>query len=182
MEKIETSRLIIRRFQSNDWKDLYDYLSDENVVKFEPYGVYSEDDSKQAAINRSGNTAFWAVCLKENGKLIGNIYFEQEQPSKFLTWELGYVFNANYQRKGYATESCIAIINYAFENMNVRRIIAKCDPDNTNSWELLDRLRLRREGFLLKKGYFKCDSQGNPLWHDTYEYAILADEWKLFSK
>jgi [ribosomal protein S5]-alanine N-acetyltransferase len=182
MEMLVTDRLIIRGFKPSDWKDLYDYLSDENVVKYEPYYVYTEDDSKREAVNRSENSAFLAVCLKENGKLIGNIYFAREQPAEFLTWELGYVFNADYQGNGYATESCAAIINYAFEHMGARRIIATCDPKNARSWKLLERLKLRREGCLLKTGYFKCDLQGNPLWHDTYEYAILADEWKAFSE
>lgn len=182
MEIIETNRLIIRRFLSSDWNDLYEYLSDSNVVKYEPYDIFTEDECKIEATNRSKNDAFWAVCLKGTEKMIGNIYFEQLQPEIFLTWELGYVFNANYQGKGYATESCSAIISYAIECMNVRRIIAKCNPNNTHSWRLLERLKLRREGHLLKTGYFKCDFQGNPLWHDTFEYAILDEEWKVLTK
>jgi ribosomal-protein-alanine N-acetyltransferase len=177
MERIETNRLIIRRFRLSDWKDLHEYLSDSNVVQFEPYDVLSEDECRLEATNRIKNNAFWAVCLKESGKMIGNIYFKQLEPDIFLTWELGYVFNANYHGKGYATESCAAIINYAFECMNVRRVIAKCNPKNTQSWKLLERLKLRREGHLLKTAYFKCDFHGKPLWHDTYEYAMLQEEW-----
>lgn len=88
---METERLIIRRFKAEDWKDLFEYLSQESVVKYEPYDIYNEDASRQEAINRSGNDAFWAVCLKENNKLIGNIYFQQQQPKEFLTWEIGYI-------------------------------------------------------------------------------------------
>ena len=33
MEEIVTDRLVIRRFKPNDWQDLYEYLSDEEVVK-----------------------------------------------------------------------------------------------------------------------------------------------------
>ena len=35
--RIETERLILRRFCEADLQDLYEYLSDEDVVKFEPY-------------------------------------------------------------------------------------------------------------------------------------------------
>ncbi len=131
----------------------------------------------QAALERSKCEEFWAVCLKNSGKLIGNIYFSKRQPSHFLTWELGYVFNAKFQGKGYATESCEQILEYAFEDLGVRRIIAKCNPKNAASWRLLERLKFRREGHLIQSAYFKTDASGYPIWHDTYEYAVLLSEW-----
>lgn len=36
---------------------------------------------------------------------------------------------------------------------------------------------MRREGLLLQNVYFKVDSDGQPIWFDTYEYAILKSEW-----
>ena len=125
MENIVTNRLIIRRFTKDDWKDLYEYLSNKEVVKFEPYDIYNENECKIEAINRSKNEAFWAVCLKENNKLIGNIYFQQQEPKNFMTWEIGYVFNPKYWHKGYATEATKRIMQYGFEEIGVRRIIAK---------------------------------------------------------
>ncbi len=176
MKKIETERLIIRRFIEEDWKDLYEYLSDEEVVKFEPYDVYSEEQTKIEAINRSKMDSFYAVCLKENNKLIGNIYLEK---GEFDTWELGYVFNASYQKKGYALEATKKLLDLAFTEWKARRIIAMCNPLNKNSWKLLERLNMRREGTLIQNIYFKCDSNGQPIWSDTYEYGILKSEWKI---
>ncbi len=173
----ETDRLVIRRFRPEDWKDLYEYLSDEKVVKYEPYDVFDEEACKLEAENRSKNGAFWAVSLKESGKVIGNVYFQQQEPTDFMTWEIGYVFNSGYYGKGYAAESCRKLIDYGFVEKNARRIIAMCNPQNSPSWKLLERLGMRREGHLLKNIYFKKDELGNPIWTDTYEYAILAEEW-----
>jgi RimJ/RimL family protein N-acetyltransferase len=175
MENIFTERLVIRIFKKDDWKDLYEYLSDEEVVKFEPYQIFNEKKAKEEAIRRAGDNNFYGVCLRENEKLIGNLYFSKEQ---FDTWELGYVFNRKYQGQGYATESARALINYAFTNLNTRRVIAMCSPKNNNSWKLLERLGMRREGLLLQNVYFKTDNNGEPLWMDTYEYAILKSEWE----
>ncbi|QHQ61212.1 GNAT family N-acetyltransferase [Anaerocolumna sedimenticola] len=174
MKEIETQRLRLRSFRPEDWKDLHEYLSDEDVVKFEPYETYTEEESRQEAINRSGNDAFWAVILKENNKLIGNIYFEKQE---FETWEIGYVFHTAYQKFGYATESARAIMDYAFYNLNARRIVARCDTKNTASWKLLERLHMRREGHYRKLRYFKMDKENLPIWIDAYEYAILSEEW-----
>jgi len=127
MEKIITDRLIIRRFDQNDWQDLYEYLSDEEVVKYEPYDIFSEEQAKEEAAKRSKDESFYAVCLKENRKLIGNLYLCK---GYFDTWELGYVFNRKYQGKGYATEGVKALLDYAFTHLGARRIIAMCNPQN----------------------------------------------------
>ncbi|WP_461615202.1 hypothetical protein [Clostridium sp. Marseille-QA1073] len=36
---------------------------------------------------------------------------------------------------------------------------------------------MRREGYLQKNVFFKYDRERKPIWNDTYEYAVLADEW-----
>ena len=174
---LETERLILRKFLEEDWKDLYEYLSKENVIKFEPYDIYSQDECKEEAVNRSQNEAFWAVCLKENNKLIGNIYFKQQEPKEFMTWEIGYVFNPLYYGKGYATESSKRILQYGFEQIGMRRIIAKCNPENSASWKLLERLSMRLEGHFKKPVYFKKTIDGKEIWHDCYQYAMLEEEW-----
>lgn len=171
---METKRLLIRRFSSDDWRDLYEYLSQAEVVKYEPYSVFTEEQSKQAAIDRSHSPNFWAVCLQDSGKLIGNLYIAKQE---FDTWELGYVFNPKYQGYGYATEAARAFIDDLFTNQNAHRVVAMCNPLNTASWKLLERLGMRREGHHIKNAWFFRDDHGNPIWHDTYEYAILKEEW-----
>ncbi|MBE6054852.1 MAG: GNAT family N-acetyltransferase [Clostridium sartagoforme] len=174
MRELETDRLVIRKFREGDGEDLYEYLSNEEVVKFEPYKTFSREQAYAEAERRSGDNNFLAVCLK-NGKLIGNLYFHKDS---FETYEVGYVFNRNYWGNGYATEALKALIKYAFEELGVRRIIAMCDPKNHNSWKLLERVGMRREGTLLQNVYFFTDENNNPIWKDTYEYAMLKDEYK----
>ena len=58
MQQLETERLVIRRFKEEDWKDLYEYLSDEEVVRYEPYQAFSIEASQNqkmyfSAKNRS---------------------------------------------------------------------------------------------------------------------------------
>ncbi len=178
--ELETEQLILRRFSPDDWQDLYAILSDPEVVKFEPYGPFSEEASKTEAVSLSVNEAFWAVCLKESGKVTGRIYLNKND--EYNNWELGYILGTKYQKKGYATEACEKIIDYAFNIKDARRIAAYCNPLNEPSWKLLERLGFRREGHLIKDIYFKKDDAGNPIWSDTYEYAILAEEYKKSSR
>lgn len=177
VNEIGTDRLIIRKFREDDWKDIHEYLSVERVVHFEPYEPFTAEESKEEAIYRSQNEEFIAVCLKDTGKVIGNLYFGKRD---YGTYELGYVFNNKYWHKGYAAESAAALMDYAFKTGKVRRIIAKCNPENKNSWHLLERLNMRREGHLHQNIYFEKYSKdkNNPVWQDTYEYGILASEWE----
>ncbi|MBP6959952.1 MAG: GNAT family N-acetyltransferase [Thermotogae bacterium] len=179
---ILSERIYLRRFLDTDWRDLYEYLSLESVVRFEPYDPFTEKDCIEAARERQQQMSFWAVCLRSSEKMIGNLYFEPCQPEDYGNWKLGYVFNPVFGKKGYALESCRALLNEGFTSFRVRRVVAYCDPENRPSWRLLERLGMRREGHLRQNVFFKKDSDGNPVWKDTYEYAILADEWNTLSK
>lgn len=145
-------KLVIRRFESEDWQDLFDYLSDEQVIKFEPYDAFTEKQCKQEASNRAVDPNFWAVCLESSNKVIGNIYFADKG---FFTWELGYVFNSAYHGQGYATKACKLVIQKAIDTCDVHRIGAMCDPDNISSWKLLERLGMRREAHKIQNVFLR---------------------------
>ena len=157
-----------------DGQDLYEYLSDPEVVKYEPYEPFTKEAAEEEAVRRAEMPCFYAVVLKENNKLIGNIYLEK---GEFDTWEIGYVFNRRFQGKGYATEAASALVNKAFKEWGARRLVAMCTPLNERSWKLMERLGMRREGTLLQNIYFKTDEMNRPIWLDTYEYGLLKEEW-----
>lgn len=173
--QIETERLILRRFRSEDWIDLYEYLSQPKTVRFEPYDPFTEEAARQEAVSRAENSDFWAVVRKDDQKLIGNLYFSKQE---YDVWELGYVFNQQYWHCGYATEACKALLSYAFTELRIRRASAMCNPFNESSWRLLERTGFIREGHLRENIFFKKDVNGNPIWQDTYIYGLLADEWR----
>jgi RimJ/RimL family protein N-acetyltransferase len=174
----ETERLIIRKFVANDWADLYEYLSQKEVLKYEPSNESDEDECKQLALERSMGDIFWVVCIKDTNKMIGHVYFEQIEPLEFLTWQLGYIFNPAYYGKGYATEACQAILQYGFSRLGAHRIIAMCNVNNIASWKLLERLSMRREGHRLQNAFFERTDDGKPIWIDSFQYAILESEWR----
>ena len=175
---LDTNRLTLRRFKENDALDLYDYLSKDDVVKFEPYELFTYEEAVKEAISRINNPSFIGVELKTSRTLIGNIYINKLEPHDFETWEIGYVFNSDYHSQGYATESVIKMINHLFYEYNAHRIIALCNVLNKPAWKLLERLGFRREGHSLKRAFYRRDKQHNPIWHDVYEYALLKEENK----
>jgi RimJ/RimL family protein N-acetyltransferase len=172
---VDTPRLKLRCFSADDWRNLYEYLSQEETVKFEPYGVFTEEMAKTEAARRADDMAFWACELNSSGKAIGNVYLAEQDCGN---WEIGYVFNQNFWHNGYASEAVKAMMNWAFNEKNAHRITAMCNPANVASWKLLERVGMRREGHFESNIFFSKDPNGNPIWQDTYIYAVLQGEWK----
>ena len=173
---INTSRLLIRPFQEQDGQALFEYLSNPEIYRFELGEPISLEEAKEMAVERSQGTDFWAVILKSTQVLVGHLYFKQTEPKKFMTWELGYIFNPAYHHNGYAAESASALIHYGFAHFGIHRIVAHCNPENAASWKLLERIGMRGEGRFRKKAFFRTAEDGSPLWFDAFAYAILDEE------
>jgi RimJ/RimL family protein N-acetyltransferase len=173
-----TERLIIRPFLESDYKDLHEYLSLEETYRYEPGKPITLEEAKRITAERAAGTDFWAVTLKENNnKLIGHISFIQMEPKVFLAWEIGYIFNPAFQNKGYATEASRALIGHAFGELGAHRVVGFCAIENAASWKVLEKCGMRREGIHRKNAFFRKDKDGRPIWLDSYEYAILAEEY-----
>jgi len=173
---IETERLLVREFRVADARDLYEYLSDETTYRFEPGRPIGQNEALALAEERSKGSSFLAVELKAEGRMIGHLYWSREEPTEFLAWEIGYIFNRKYHGKGYCTEAVKALIDDRITRPEVHRINAYCSPENIASWRVLEKAGMKREGYFRKKGFFRRDGNGMPLWFDCYAYGILAGE------
>ena len=169
---IKTERLLLRPYRAEDLNPLYEYLADLEVVKYEPYRPVSGlQEAREILEARMRSPEFLAVEHQAEGRLIGNLYLGHRE---FDALELGYVFHRAYWGQGYAAEACRAAVRTAFE-AGAHRIYAECDPQNTASWRLLERLGFAREAHFRQNVFFWQDENGRPLWKDTYVYALLRE-------
>lgn len=168
--ELETARLILRKFTETDYDDLYEFLSQLRDNEFEGYPGIDYENGREHLKYRVGSDEFYAIELKETGKVIGNVYFGKRD---FEAREIGYIVNRDYQRKGYALEAINAVIDMAFSE-GIHRVFAECDPRNECSWRLLEKAGLVREAHFRKNVFFHRDEYGQPKWKDTYVYAIIA--------
>ena len=173
METIETARLLLRPFTERDYDDLYEFLSQRREDVFEAYPDITYENGREHLAYRLGSGDFYAMELKGTGKVIGNVYFGARD---FSAREIGYIVNKDYQRRGYAEEALRAVLAHGFE-AGLHRAYAECDPRNECSWHLLEKLGFRREAALKQNVWFHRDEQGNPMWQDTFVYALLAEEF-----
>lgn len=161
---IETERLIIRDFKSNDANDLHEILGDDETMKnCEPAYDFKKTQKflEEFCISRKG--AF-AAALKDSNKVIGYILFNAWGND---IYEMGWIFNKSYWRNGYAYEACAELMAYGFREMNAHKVVAEA-IDAEKSVRLMEKLGMKREG--IQRSQTK-DGFGN--WADLYQYGKL---------
>jgi RimJ/RimL family protein N-acetyltransferase len=111
----------------------------------------------------------FAVVLKGTEQLIGDCGLKTEEGERQA--EIGVTFAREHQGKGYASEAVSRLLDYAFGDLEMHRVVAIADRQNAPSVALLERLGMRREGSFIRNEWFKGH------WASEYLYAILRDEW-----
>lgn len=182
---INTERLILRPFVTSDAMDVYEYLHEPAVHCFESMRLDTLADAEKAMLERVGEDEYYfAIVLKESGKVIGEIeaYPEPADPhgasDVMDTFSPCWMLNPEYTGKGYAYEAAHAFFDYLFGEKGARRIYAYTEDDNYPSQKLCEKLGMRREALFLDFISFVKNEDGTPHYENTYEYAILKREWE----
>lgn len=178
MKAIQTERLELRDFSETDWKAVHAYASDLEVVRFMDWGPNTEEESRnfiQRTITHQKEhprtNYSLAIIHKADDKLIGGCGIYVTNPENREGY-IGYCLNRNFWRRGFATETAKALLKFGFEQLNLHRIFATCDPANVASKHVLEKIGMRLEG------HFREHKWAKEKWRDSLFYAILDHEWK----
>lgn len=180
---IRTERLILRPFSEMDAEDVFEYLKEPAVNCFACMKLNSLEEAKAEMQKRAHEKEYYfAIVLKENGKVIGEIdaYPESVSPEDNAvkdTFSPCWMLNKNYQGKGYAYEAAHAFFGYLFCEKGARRIYAYTEDYNISSQRLCEKLGMRREGIFMEFVSFVNNPDGTPCYENTIQYAILKKEW-----
>ena len=178
-EKLETNRLILRKFRMEDYLAMYNNWACEDIVtKFLTWPTHSNPEVTKSVLtdwinNYSKKDYYnWAIELKSEKTIIGNISvvnYREETMSAIL----GYCIGSKWWGNGRMPESASAVLKYLFEEVGFNRIAADHDKNNPKSGRVMQKIGMKYEGTLRKAGF--CN-QGiiDEVW-----YSILKDEWKL---
>ena len=178
MKAIETERLLLRDLVTGDRHAVHEYASDPEVVRFMDWGPNTKDETDEF-IKRSISTQnekprrnfTLAIILKNTGELIGSCGIHVSNPENREGW-LGYCLNRNFWGRGYATETARGLVKFGFAKLDLHRLFATCDPENSASAHVLEKSGMKREGHLREHKW----SKGK--WRNSYIYAILQQDWK----
>ncbi len=154
MKTIQTDRLTIRNFRVGDAEALFAYLQKPSASCFFSLMLADLKAAEAEVLKRVDEDKYFAVCLKENGQLIGDIFLhfdpawpgDQENLQQPDTASVGWNFNPLFGGMGYAFEAAEAFCSDLFAHQNTRRIYAYVEEHNASSRRLCKKLGMREEG------------------------------------
>ena len=161
---------------------LLDLLGREDVSRYLEWEPLDRERAEARLAHRAGQTRITgdgqalALAVEEaaTGRLIGEVVlaFTSEVSRQGL---LGWVIHPDMQGRGYATEAALELLRIAFADLGLHRVIAECDPRNTASIRVMDKLGMRREAHHIEAMWIKGE------WVGSHVSAILEDEWRAMT-
>lgn len=149
---LETERLILRQWKERDYFPFIKMGLDPKVMEYFP-SLLSEDESlefinKAKEIIDKNKWGFWAIELKQSREFIGFIGLHN-QPEQFNfspCVEIGWRLAKEYWGKGYATEGAKAALEYAFNNLNLNKVVSFTADSNIPSESVMKKLGMTKVG------------------------------------
>ena len=139
---LETGRLLLRLPCIGDFDRYAELLADEDACRFIG-GHLPRAAAWRKFLQMPGawtlqGFAMFSVIEKASGRWIGQM--GPWQPEGWPGTEIGYAFHRDAWGKGYATESAMVAIDWAFANLGWREVIHCIAPDNLPSQKVAQRL------------------------------------------
>lgn len=142
-EPIVTERLTLRRFVIDDYKDMFTFASNPEVVKYLSYKPHESPKHTRTLLEswvkgyESNQTYNWAIEYDE--KLVGSISVV-EIDNRCFSCHLGWQLDIPYWNKGIMTEAANAIVDYLFNKVGFDRISSGCDTRNIGSYRVMEKI------------------------------------------
>lgn len=174
---IEGERIYLRAITAEDATDEYlSWLNDEETTRGLASGIFP---STRADLQRfldavvpNKNVVMFAICDKTNDLHIGNIKLDNFDWIA-RTCELGLLIgNKNYWGKGIGSEVCKLTIQYAFSDLNIRKVLLAVYENNPAAIHLYKKLGFVEEGRLRKQIF-----EGGEF-YDKFYMGIFQEELK----
>ena len=176
MEEIETERLLLRRMEMRDARDLFEYSRDEEVARYVLWEAQKNVSESRAYIKfmlrkyRAGDPASWCIVRKDEGRVVGTIGYMWFQPENNAA-EVGYSLARDCWNQGFMTEALTCVLEFGFTRLNLNRIEAQHECDNPASGHVMRNAGMKHEGTLRQRIYNKGR------FADVDLYAILKSDF-----
>lgn len=109
------------------------------------------------------------ICRRDTGAIVGAVNINNILRRNLQSGTLGYTSYASTTGRGYMTEGLGLVMQFAFDQLQLHRLEANIQPDNTSSLNLVKRLGFQREG------YSTAFQLINDEWRDHERWAITAE-------
>lgn len=157
-KRLETERLILRRFIESDAELMYcNWASDPEVSKYLTWPTHASVDVSKSLVNdwitryENPNYYNWVIELKAVGEVVGNISVV-EIKDKVDAAIIGYCMGQAWWGRGIMPEALTEVMRYLFDEVGMNRVAACHDFNNPKSGRVMQKAGMRYEGILRGAG------------------------------
>lgn len=152
---ITLDRIYLRQFNMNDVDDLFEYASNKDITEHLTRNPHKNKEETRLLLQNlftkyDDSTFRWAIVYKENNRLIGSIDVVRLDKVN-ETAEIGYVLNSAYHNQGIMSEAFKGVINYLFNEVNLKEICACFELGNEASKHVMENCGLKSKNLIKKK-------------------------------
>ena len=171
-----TTRLRLRPFTHADGDALFALHSNAHVLRYWDSPPWTERARAERFVTtcrqlaEEGTGARLAIDRVSDGAFVGWCSLSRWNPDH-RSASLGYCLGEESWGQGYATEAAYAVLQWAFDTLDLNRVQAETDTRNTASARVLEKLGFQREGTLRED----CVVNGDV--SDSWVYGLLRREW-----
>ena len=182
---VRTARLRLRTYRPSDAEALLPIYAREDVSRFllcDPWTAEvarTEIGKRIPRTGLGGESKALALVIETDddhedfagSTVIGDIAIWLDSADETKA-EIGWVLNPAAGGHGFASEAALAVLNHAFDDAQLRRVVAQMDARNTASAKLAERIGMTREAHLRSDWWSKGE------WTDTLVFGMLASDRK----
>lgn len=154
---LETERLLLREITHADCEELLRIWGDADAMRLFPKVLNQQEMTEWIDRNLKRYECYghgvWAVILKDNQQFVGDCGLVIQEVDGVEELEVGYHFNPKFWGQGFATEAARGCMEYAFNQLNSRRVISMVRPENLPSRRVAERNGLKIEKEIFWRGY-----------------------------
>ena len=142
---LETTHLLLRPMRPTDFDALWLIFTDPHVMAaFEspPLTAAQMQGWLQRNLDHQTEHGFglFSIWHKEDGVLMGDCGLELMAINEEQVAELGYDLRSDYWGRGYATEAAVAVRDYAFQQLNLPRLVSLIRVGNDASRRVAEKV------------------------------------------
>lgn len=151
-QRIETERLILRRYTEDDADAMYhNWANSEAVTRFLTWPVHDSVEITRKVLGawveryRDISVYHWGIELRGRGEVIGDIAVVSLN-EKTESAELGWCLGEAWWGRNIMPEAAAAVRDYLFDKVGFHRVEARHDSRNPKSGRVMQKIGMRYEG------------------------------------
>ncbi|WP_440112394.1 GNAT family N-acetyltransferase [Paenibacillus sp. QZ-Y1] len=176
-----TERFVLRSLRQSDYSTLSEFFSDPEVIRYVNRGRQPTPIRARRLLNQIRSSSakldslHYGICWKGSEEIIGITSF-QHWNDQNGTAQIGYILNRSSWGKGVATEAVQRLLQFGFDELNLRKVEARCYEANVSSERVLCKIGMFYERTLASFDLNYDEGESPDTMLDVRVYSLYREQ------